>query len=91
MPFDSGLVTLIKGHGNFNPVDQQRINNFVKTTSRHVIDNQIKLTERNAILLIRNPYHVIYSYKNYIEKGSSDHAHESHFSGPGDICDIYIN
>ena len=88
VPYDSGLVTLIKGHGNFNPEDQQRINHRDKTTSRQMFQDEMRITENNAIVIIRNPYHVIYSYKNYIEKGSSDHADESQFFGPGNICDL---
>ena len=87
VPFDSGLVSLIKGHGNYNPYDQQRINHKDATTSRQAIINEMKITDNNAIIIIRNPYHAIYSYKNYIEKGSSGHANESKFFGPGDICD----
>ena len=87
VPFDSGLVSLIKGHGNYNPEDQQRINHRDVTTSRQDIINEMKVTENNAIIMIRNPYLAIYSYKNYIEKGSSGHADESQFFGPGDIFD----
>ena len=79
---------MIKGHGNFNPEDQQRINHRDKTTSRQAKDHEMRMTENNAIIIIRNPYHVIYSYKNYIEKGSADHADESQFFGSGTICNL---
>ena len=92
MPYDSGLVTLIKGHGNFNPEDQQRINHRDKTTSRQMFQDEMRMTENNAVVIIRNPYHVIYSYKNYIEQGgSSDHADKSQFFEPGDVLDLGKN
>ena len=87
VPVDSGLVTLIKGHGNFNPGGNQRLNLVDITTPDHITTDEIKKTDNNAILLIRNPYHVIYSYRNYVEKKSSPnwrrHATEDKFIGTG--------
>ena len=83
VPFDSGLVTLIKGHGNYNPEDVQRINYLEPTTKKEDFINQMRITNNNAILLIRNPYHVIYSYRNYVKKGDSGHAKDSYFFGAG--------
>ena len=94
VPVDSGLVTLIKGHGSFNPDGNQRINFRDKTTPDHLTSDEIRKTDNNAILLIRNPYKVIYSYRNYVDKGSSDHkgssrnwrlhADEDRFFGTGE-------
>ena len=47
VPFDSGLVSLIKGHGNYNPEDQQRINHRDVTTSRQDIINEMNGKQRN--------------------------------------------
>ena len=88
MPFDSGLVNTIKGHGNFNPEDQQRLNFRDPLSSRQDNINQIKSTKHDGIVLIRNPFYVIYSYRNYVEMGTVHHAEEYRFSGPGNTYEL---
>ena len=73
----------MKGHGHFNPDGPYVINKRDKTTSREHFLNELKIVEKRAILLIRNPYHVIYSYRNYVENGLIGHADELHFLGTG--------
>ena len=88
VPFDSGLVTLLKGHGNYNPDIVHRINYLEPTTLKEDLINQMRITDNKAILLIRNPYHVIYSYRNYVKKGDLIHAEHTYFYGAGKILSI---
>ena len=85
MPYNSGLTCLMKGHGNFNPNDLPRINKRDQLTTRQDFLNELEIVERKAVLLMRNPYHVIYSYKSYVDKGWAEHADESKFFGPGNV------
>ena len=83
VPYHSGLTCLIKGHGNFNPDNAYRINKRDKTTSKQNFLKELEIVNGTAVLLIRNPYHVIYSYRNYVDKGMAGHSDESKFFGPG--------
>ena len=85
VPYDSGLTCLIKGHGNFNPDGVYRMNKRDKITSRIDFPKELKIVNGRAVLLIRNPYHVIYSYRNYVDKSLVGHADESKFIGSGRI------
>ena len=51
MPFDSGLTSVIKGHGHQGPGD---------------IEFQMYSTGKSGILWIRNPYHAIYGYRHFL-------------------------
>ena len=77
------MTCLIKGHGHFNPGGSNRINKRDRTTSRQDFLNELEIVNGRALLLIRNPYHVIYSYRNYVDKGMAGHTDESKFFGPG--------
>ena len=90
MPYDSGLTCLMKGHGNFNPNDLPRINKRDQPTTQQDFLKELEIVERKAVLLMRNPYHVIYSYRSYIDKGWAEHADESQFFGPGNISSQVI-
>ena len=68
LPFDSGLTSVIKGHGHQGPGD---------------IEFQMYSTGEKAILMIRNPYHAIYGYRHYTFHGQLGHADASHFIGKG--------
>ena len=81
----------MKGHGHFNPHGAFIMNARDKSTSRLDFLKELKIVNGRAILLMRNPYHVIYSYRNYIDKGFAGHADESRFTGAGmDRTQIYI-
>ena len=84
VPYHSGLTCLIKGHGHFNPDSAYRINMRDKITTRQEFLKELEIVNGTAVLLIRNPYHVIYSYRNYVDKGmAGGHSDESKFFGPG--------
>ena len=73
----------MKGHGNFNPHGVYKMNARDKSTSRLDFFKELKIVNGRVVLLIRNPYHVIYSYRNYVDKGMAGHSDESKFFGPG--------
>ena len=83
VPYHSGLTCLIKGHGHFNPISAYGINKRDQITSRQHFIKELEIVNGIAVLLIRNPYNVIYSYRNYIDKGMAGHSDESKFFGPG--------
>ena len=83
MPYDSGLTCLMKGHGHFNPDGVYKINAGVQATSRLDFSKELKIVNGRVVLLLRNPYNVIYSYRNYVDKGLVGHADESKFIGSG--------
>ena len=68
MPFDSGLTSVIKGHGHQGPGDTEY---------------QMYSTGEKAILLIRNPYEAIYGYRHFHFHGQLGHADVSKFIGRG--------
>ena len=53
----SGLISLVKGHGN-----------TMKRFGGGGTDFEMKQTSENGIILIRNPFEAIYSYRNFITK-----------------------
>ena len=73
----------MKGHGHFNPHGVFIMNARDKSTSRLDFLKELKIVNGRVVLLMRNPYHVIYSYRNYVDKGFAGHANESRFTGPG--------
>ena len=83
MPYTLGLTCLMKGHGHFNPHGVFIMNARDKSTSRLDFLKELKIVNGRVVLLMRNPYHVIYSYRNYVDKGFAGHANESRFTGPG--------
>ena len=92
MPYNSGLTCLMKGHGHFNPHGVYIMNARDKSTSRLDFSKQLNIVNGKVVLLIRNPYHVIYSYRNYVDKGFAAHADESKFNGSGmDWKQIHFN
>ena len=46
---------------------------------------QMEQTNGRAILLIRNPYHAIFGFRNHISGGHLGHADSSMFTGPGNF------
>ena len=82
----------MKGHGHFNPHGVYTMNARDKYTSRLDFSKELKIVNGRVVLLMRNPYHVIYSYRNFIDKGFAGHADASRFSGSGmNWSQIYIN
>jgi len=75
IPFDSGLTSVIKAHGS--------------TTNEGTTSEQMKWTEGNAILLIRNPFKAIYGHRHLDAGGHVGYADASHFFGAGN--DILIS
>ena len=64
LPHNSGLTSVIKGHGHYSPLELNSTYNE-KTTSKDTT-YQMEQTNGTAILLIRNPYHAIYGYRHYM-------------------------
>ena len=65
--YTSGLVSVIKAHGQFNTPDMK----FVGDRSTKPEDTRLQMeqTSRNGIILIRNPFMALFSYRNYITSG----------------------
>ena len=84
MPYNSGLLSVVKAHGYF------RVGKSFSFNKPEDLKNEINWTNRKAVLLIRNPYRAIYSYRNTaITKRHSLHANISDFFGQG-ILWLYI-
>ena len=64
LPHNSGLTSVINGHGHYSPLELNSTYNE-KTTSKDT-SYQMEQTNGTAILLIRNPYHAIYGYRHYM-------------------------
>ena len=56
--YSSGFISIIKGHGN-----------TVRRFGNGDTELEMSQTNKNGIVLIRNPFETIYSYRNYIAKG----------------------
>ena len=82
MPVYSRATSLIKTHGYFNtPITNMR---DLQTHPNHT-DWMMKITNRTGIILIRNPFKVLYSFRNYNIKGHYGHADATKFSGQGKL------
>ena len=46
-------------------------------------DYQMRVTKRTGVVLIRNPFRVLYSFRNYNAMGLYGHADASEFKGTG--------
>ena len=80
MPVYSGTTCLIKTHGYFNtPATNRR---DLQTKPEHT-DFHMSVTRRTGIVLIRNPFRVLYSFRNYNVMGLHGHADASEFKGTG--------
>jgi len=78
VPYNSGLLSAIKAHGYF------RVHKHFYFSKPEDLLNEITLTNRKAVLLIRNPYRVIYSFRNHVITGDHQfHANISDYLGPG--------
>ena len=77
---DSGLTSVVKGHGHYT----SSFVNKKETSTPQDTDFQISKTKGKSILLIRNPYEAIYSYRHYdCTGGMHDQADASKFNGKG--------
>ena len=85
VPFNSGIITVVKGHGHY--FSGYPGNTGVQPISReNETVEQILETNGNAIILIRNPYHVIVGYRHQLlAPGHTEHAKASAFIGKGRI------
>ena len=93
VPFNSGLITVVKGHGHY--FSGYPGNTGVQPISReNETIEQILETNGNGIILIRNPYHVIVGYRHQLlAPGHTEHAKASAFIGKGRIyglCILYL-
>ena len=80
VPVISGWTSLIKTHGYFNsPKTNKRDTQY----SPEDTDKQMRLVRRTGIVLIRNPFKVLHSFRNYNSYGFHGHANTSEFTGPG--------
>ena len=90
---------LIKAHGDCNPKDQQRLSMVDPTTDDQTTLNEMRIVENNGVLLVRNPFNVIYSFRHYVKKDisvlctpkSPCHGDEHNFSGIGKVCFCIIH
>ena len=83
IPHDSGLTSVIKGHGHYSPLGfNKRTNDFSKPEDT---SKQMRETQGTAILLMRNPYLAIYGYRNYLFEGHKGIADVSRFLGKGKL------
>ena len=82
MPVPSGSTCLIKTHGWFNtPATNRR---DLQTFPNHT-DWMMEITRRTGIVLIRNPFKVLYSFRNYNVMGLYGHAGAREFFGKGKV------
>ena len=83
MPVPSGSTCLIKTHGWFNtPATNRR---DLQTFPNHT-DWMMEITRRTGIVLIRNPFKVLYSFRNYNVMGLYGHADATEFFGKGKVA-----
>ena len=78
---NSQLTSVVKYHGHFS--SNKLYHKRGRLTQQDHVFAQINATRGNAILLIRNPYHVIYGYRNYQAGGHYGHAEIEDFEGEG--------
>ena len=74
---------MIKSHGHFSTTISSRRNN---DNSPYRTDIEMNKTRGVGIVLIRNPFKVLYSMRNYDAKGFYGHADAADFSGAGMLC-----
>ena len=82
LPYNSGLTVAIKSHGN--TIDGASLGSqpgMIRTYAR--TNDQMKWTNRNGILLIRNPYKAIYGNRHLNDGGHVGYADASKFFGRG--------
>ena len=87
LPYNSGLTSVIKGHGHFNPLklnSNEEKHNEKKTTLEETT-YQMEQTDGTAILLIRNPYHAIYGYRHYMLAGRKRQTYANNFLHEGKL------
>ena len=81
VPYDSGMTSVIKGHGHYSPLGFNK--RFADISKPDDTLKQMGGTQGTAILLMRNPYHAIYGYRNYLFEGHAGIADVSKFLGKG--------
>ena len=76
MPVNSGTTCLIKSHGFFHtPTTKPRYSDKpLRQTKSNATNYQMMVTRRTGIVLVRNPFRVIYSFRNYNFMGFYGHA-----------------
>lgn len=80
MPVYSGTTSLVKTHGYFNtPVTNMRDLQSKPNDTEWMME----VTRGTGIVLIRNPFRVLYSFRNYNVMGLWGHADATKFTGPG--------
>ena len=81
----SGLVSVIKAHGHFNTPDVKFFGD--STTKPEDTRLQMDQTSRNGIVLIRNPFRALFSYRNYVTYGLLPPSTDATlFHGEGNWC-----
>ena len=76
----SGVTCLIKSHGYFNTPATNKMDIQTKPDDTK---NHMSVTRMTGIILIRNPFKVLYSFRNYNAMGLYGHADASEFKGAG--------
>ena len=81
----SGLVSVIRAHGQFNTPNMKFSGD--RSTKPEDTKLEMKKTSRNGIILIRNPFMVLFSYRNYIKYGLFlPSTNATLFYGEGNWC-----
>ena len=65
--YTTGLVSVIKTHGQFNTPDMKFVGD--KITNLEDTKFEMEQTSGNGIIVIRNPFMALFSYRNYIADG----------------------
>ena len=78
VPYNSGLLSVIKAHGYI------RVKGRYSWSYPEDLISEMLQTNGKAVVLIRNPYRAIYSYRNHME-GHTGHANISQFLGLGNL------
>ena len=80
MAHNSSLTSVVKAHGHYSSSNLYYVDPVTRPEDTIV---QMNYTQCTAILLIRNPYRVLYGYRNYNSGGHFSHAGRDAFEGQG--------
>ena len=78
VPSNSGLVSIIKAHGDYGISKHEPM----KYTEGRTTEEILK-TNGSAVVVFRNPFRAIYGYRHLNNAGHTGHANASQFIGPG--------
>ena len=82
VPSNSGLVSIIKAHGDYGISGFASKHEPMKYTEGRTTEEILK-TNGSAVVVFRNPFQAIYGYRHLNIAGHTGHANASQFIGPG--------